>query len=218
MDKLINELVKSPRLKVVTDKLLMVLKEESKKRQEFYDSITEDDKAEFINGEVLMHSPVKKIHSDVLSKLNNLLYNFVHLKNQGEVYVEKIMIELTRNSYEPDIVFFKNEKALHFHNNQMLFPAPDFIVEIISPSTEQNDRGIKMEDYAFHGVEEYWIIDPEHQVVEQYLLKNERYELEFKGKNGFITSKVIEGFTINTQAIFHKKENLQALQKLMEGD
>ncbi len=216
MNDLMNELVKSPGLKIMVNQLQLMLKEENKKRQEFYDSISENDKAEFINGEAVMHSPAKRQHGMAMTYLLTLIRVYADTHDLGETDAEKRMIELSRNSYEPDIVFFRKEKAHHFRNHQMLFPAPDFIVEIISPSTEQNDRGIKMEDYAFHGVEEYWIIDPEHQAVEQYLLKNERYELEFKGKNGFITSKVIEGFTINTQAIFHKKENLQTLQDLMK--
>ena len=42
----------------------------------------------------------------------------------------------------------------------MLFPAPDFAVEVLSPSTQKNNRGIKFDDYALHNVSEYWIIDP----------------------------------------------------------
>ena len=42
----------------------------------------------------------------------------------------------------------------------MKYPAPDFIAEILSPSTDERDRGIKFEDYAAHGVGEYWLLDP----------------------------------------------------------
>jgi Uma2 family endonuclease len=58
---------------------------------------------------------------------------------------------------------------------QMRFPAPDFIAEILSPSTEENDRNIKSTDYAAHGVSEYWIIDPAYRIVEQYLLEKNRF-------------------------------------------
>jgi Uma2 family endonuclease len=54
----------------------------------------------------------------------------------------------------------------------MLFPAPDFVVEILSKGTARKDKGIKKEDYALHGVKEYWIIDPIKQTIEQYLLIN----------------------------------------------
>ena len=42
-------------------------------------------------------------------------------------------------------------------------------MEIISESTKDRDYGIKMTDYALHGVKEYWIVDPENLTVEQYL-------------------------------------------------
>lgn len=47
-----------------------------------------------------------------------------------------------------------------------LFPAPDFIVKIVSPTIETIDRTLKMTDYTAHGVTEYWMIDPVQQSVE----------------------------------------------------
>ena len=54
--------------------------------------------------------------------------------------------------------FFKNEKAKKFTTAQIIFPSPDLIIEVISKSTEKNDRGTKFEDYEAHAIEEYWII------------------------------------------------------------
>ena len=86
----------------------------------------------------------------------------------------------------------------------MRFPAPDFIVEVLSESTEKNDRGVKFVDYAFHGVREYWIVDPKRKTVEQYLL--EEGETEFtlfeKLSHGTVISKAIEGFEISLDQIF----------------
>jgi Uma2 family endonuclease len=68
------------------------------------------------------------------------------------------------------VCFFDNAKASTFQPEQMIHPAPDFVVEILSTSTEARDRGIKFEDYAAHGVREYWLVDPEGETLEQYLL------------------------------------------------
>ncbi|MFP5041881.1 Uma2 family endonuclease [Parasediminibacterium sp. JCM 36343] len=212
-----KEWKQKPNLKFLVQELNQMILEEDKLRNDFYNIITEDDKAEFINGEVIMHSPVKRIHGNCMIMLSRLISAYVDLHELGEADAEKRMIALTRNSYEPDIVFFKSGKATQFKDNQMLFPAPDFIAEIISPSTEQNDRGIKFTDYALHGVEEYWLIDPQHQTVEQYLLEKDTYQLEFKGKNGIISSKAIKGFAINAKALFNKKENIAALQAILNG-
>ena len=112
-------------------------------------------KAEFINGEVIMHSPVEREHWQVSMKLSSSLHIHASEKKLGGIGVEKLMVHLTHNDYEPDICFFSKEKTDNFRPGQLLFPAPDFIVEILSPTTETIDRTLKMTDYASHGVMEY---------------------------------------------------------------
>jgi Uma2 family endonuclease len=46
---------------------------------------------------------------------------------------------------------------------------PDLVVEVLSPSTESRDRGIKLERYRHYGVPEYWIVDPDEQTVEVWV-------------------------------------------------
>lgn len=216
MDALIEQIKQQPNLKSLVNELNQMIEEEDRRREEFYNTITETDKAEFINGKIIMHSPVKIEHADVSITLSSLMHFYAQKHDLGRVYTEKVMIHLSRNSYEPDIVFFKKEKAQNFTQRQMLFPAPDLIVEILSPSTEKADRGIKFIDYAMHGIQEYWLIDPLHQSVEQYLLQNENYELEFKSKANTIFSKALAGFTIEVKAIFNQEESVKALQQILQ--
>ena len=137
-------------------------------------------------------------------KFSSLLHVYVTNNRLGKVGVEKVMIRLTRNDYEPDICFFKQDTAAEFTSDQMLFPAPDFIIEILSDSTERNDRGIKFIDYAAHGIDEYWIIDPLKQTVEKYLLQEGNYALEVKLQAiGRLESKAVEGFAIELTEIFN---------------
>lgn len=116
------------------------------------------------------------------------------------------MITLTRNDYEPDIVFFRSEQAALFQQDQLFFPAPDFVVEILSAKTANKDRGIKKQDYAAHGIWEYWIIDPDRQRIEQYLLLNEQDTTYFEPYtftiDDDIRSMAIEGFKEPVRAIF----------------
>lgn len=216
MDVLMEQMKQKPNLKILVDELNQIIEDENKRREEFYDTITESDKAEFINGEIVMHSPVKLEHARASGKLFSLMQFYVIKHDLGQVHTEKIMIQLTRNSYEPDIVFFAKEKAEKFTQKQMLFPAPDLIVEVLSPTTEINDRGIKFIDYALHGVQEYWLIDATHQSVEQYLLQDEKFELEFKGKAGTIFSRAITSFQIEVKAVFDEQESLKALQQILQ--
>ncbi len=179
-------------------------KSEIQHRNQFYRDINEDDKAEFINGKVIMHSPVKRRHWKSSEKLGRLLGGYIESHNLGEIAVEKAMIHLTRNSYEPDICFWNKEISDRFTDDQMLFPAPTLIVEILSPSTQKNDRGIKFIDYARHGVEEYWLIDPLEKTFEHYLLDGQVFKLYKKVKSrGQIRSKTIAGFNFDIEYIFN---------------
>ncbi len=62
MDVLMEQMKQKPNLKILVDELNQIIEDENKRREEFYDAITESDKAEFINTEVVMHSPVKWEH------------------------------------------------------------------------------------------------------------------------------------------------------------
>ena len=136
----------------------------------------------------------------------------------GLVHIEKALCVFQRNDYEPDIVYFcPKKKAALVRPETLKFPVPDCIVKILSESTEVRDRGVKFEDYAAHGVREYWIVDPEAETVEQDLLTEEReFRLNLKSNNGHISSVVISGFLIPVRAIFDSEENLAALAVLLK--
>ncbi|OQX97828.1 MAG: hypothetical protein B6I20_11905 [Bacteroidetes bacterium 4572_117] len=207
--------MQSPTLKLLMGEMAKKLNTEQKLRKNFYDELTPNVKAEFINGKVIMHSPVKLRHSQASDNLFRLVSTHVLKNNLGAIHHEKLLIKLTRNDYEPDICFFKTAKSKHFEAEQMLFPAPDLVVEVLSPSTEKTDRTTKYEDYAAHGVEEYWIVSSEKQTIEQYLLTETGYELNIKSKTGTVKSIAIEQFEIPVRAIFDEAVNLKALSEML---
>jgi len=215
MDATLEQLTRSPKLSLYYQRIHDLLADEQQRREAFRRMIKESDKAEFINGEMIIHSPVKSRLAKVSFNLAELFSLFVKQRALGWVVHEKVMISLTRNDYEPDICFFRKDVADQFAPDQMEFPAPDLIVEVLSPSTEHVDRGVKFEDYAAHGVSEYWIVDPEIETVEQYVLSAEAFELRIKARSGSIASAVVAGFEIPIRAIFDPTENLTALQQLM---
>ena len=199
----IKRLKNSPSVVLIYQTLQNYLQDEKKKRLHFYKTVKEDQKAEFINGEIIIHSPVMLRHNETTFELAFLMK--AHLKKyniDGIIGFEKLMIRLTRNDYEPDICFFAKEKSKHFKPEQLLFPAPDFIVEVLSKSTAKTDRTIKFTDYQNHGVKEYWIIDPENKFIEKYVLENDKYQLIQKTNSGKIKSEVIENFEISVETIF----------------
>lgn len=88
------------------------------------------------------------------------------------------------------------------------------VIEILSPSAKSRDRGVKFKDYQAHGIDEYWIIDPTDDTLEQYHLFGEEYELILKSAVGDVKSFAVEGFQIPIRAIFDETENLKAIQSL----
>ena len=215
-DEIVRQLMQSPRLPQLTRQFQAILRAEQEQRQRFYEEMSDAQKTEFINGEIIVHSPVKLRHSSASDNLFALMRAYVQKHALGLVGHEKLLVTLTRNDYEPDICFFGQAKAHTFTPDQVKFPAPDLVVEILSESTEAVDRGVKFEDYALHGVAEYWIVDPIQESVEQYLLQDERYGLAVKVKTGSIQSAVISGFDIPVRAIFDAAEQLAALQAILQ--
>ena len=201
--RIIEELLAKPDAALVVEEVRTQLALEKEKRQEYYALVHENLKAEFVNGQIIYQSPVKRKHWKVSANLSSRLIRFVDEKKIGEVGVEKVMVSLSRNDYEPDICFFSIEQTQHFTPDQMHFPAPDFVVEILSESTEKTDRKVKFEDYAAHGVKEYWIIDPDKETVEQYFSESQAFKLNVKlAKLGVIRARAIEGFEVEISILF----------------
>ncbi|WP_182870301.1 Uma2 family endonuclease [Rhodopirellula sp. JC639] len=208
----------SPELPKIAEVLNSKLAAERKARDAFRRELTPSVKAEFIAAEVVMHSPAKVKHLRVTGRLFTLLRFYAHQKVLGEVFSEKTLICLTRNDYEPDLVFFGKDKAATFGPDHMQFPAPDFVVEVLSESTVSRDRGVKFQDYARHGIAEYRIIDCDEKTIEQYVLREGKsgYHLAQKLAGGSIESRVVDGFAIPVAAVFEDEANAAALAQLCD--
>ena len=213
----ISQILNDPSAPSIVAQLHSALEVEKQNRQKFYAEIDDDMKAEFINGEIIIHSPVKKEHTDAVGYLYRLLSLYVDVNDLGFVGYEKVLIALSRNDYEPDLVYFNKTKSKEFKKGHWKYPAPDFIVEVTSKSTEDKDRGIKFEDYALHKIQEYWIIDPIEEFVEQYFLNKGKYKLQQKLTKGNIESKVIKNLSIDIKSIFDEKANLKEIKKILKG-
>lgn len=217
-DELVAELFDAPDAQLIINRVQAMLDDEKKRRKEFYEWLQDDVKAEFINGEVIMHSPVKRRHLRANGNLTTLLRVYVQAHDLGEVDTEKALVTLTRNDYEPDICFWRKEVADTFDDDTMQHPAPDLVVEILSKGTAKRDRGIKYEDYAAHGVREYWLVDPTRQTVEQFRLDEEFMAFDAVGNFHIadtVTALTVSDFTIPVRAIFEPEANREALRTLL---
>lgn len=175
---------------------------EQSHRRQFYADLSPEDKAEFIMGEAVYHSPALSRYNRVLRRLVGLAERFTAQYEVGEVFFEKCMVELTRNSYEPDFLFYTSAVAEQITPDTLIFPVPQMIAEILSPSTAKNDTGIKKRDYERHGVNEYWIIDPEAEWIECYVLMGGSYEYQGRFTDGVVISEVMGGMKLPVRALF----------------
>ncbi len=184
----------------------------STRRRRFY-AVMEPYKAvEFIGGKIIKQLPVTWRHAEVSQSLFTALSVHVHRRKLGEVFFGSMLITLTDNDYEPDVSFFGPAKVATFTPETLHFPAPDLVVEVLAADTEQFDRGVKKQDYAAHGVAEYWIVDPARQTIEQHQLDGGAYRLlgTWKGDDPLV-SFTVRDFHIPAKAAFDTESNLAAL-------
>lgn len=213
--EILDLLMDTPEAFKILEKAQDMLRDEQKKREEFYNWVTDDLKAEFINGEIIVHSPVKSSHAQASENLFSILGMYALKHQLGRVTHEKVMARFTRNDYEPDVMFFSKEKADSIQPNQSLFPVPDFVIEVLSDSTAERDRGIKFRDYEAHQVSEYWLVDVENQTVEQFVIKNGQYELIKKTDERFIHCSVLKGLDLPVEAIFNEQKQFEFIQQII---
>lgn len=211
------ELLQRPTLALEVKEIADFLAEEAKAREEFRDKIQPHEKGEFINGETIMHSPARDSHNVTRALIERLLSTAIDAgKAPGRVVSEKAMCAFSRNDYEPDVAWFGPEKAKLIGPETTLYPVPDFIVEVLSPATRKRDRGVKFDDYAAHGVGEYWIVDADERTVEQHVLEaSGGYKLSEKLAHSDIHPRSFPGLGIPLDALFDSAANFAFLKTLL---
>jgi len=216
MENLLEPILHSPLLPDYVEQLTAFLKNENEKRLAFYEWLDEDKRAEFIDGEIIIHSPARNIHITTLSNMAEQLKSYVIKNNLGSILKEQALVRMKRSDVMPDLLFFKNEKAETIRSNTKIYPVPDFVAEVLSPSTEGNDRKKKFVEYALNGVKEYWIVDADKKIVEQYILFGTEYKLKRAYEEGeAIECIVLGGLFVTVSSIFNEKESQQAVLKIL---
>lgn len=106
----------------------------------------------------------------MVSNLVRILASFAREHGLGLVLPSPIDVLFGEGDYfEPDVVFVRADHA-HLVGDRGVECPPDLVIEIVSPSTADRDRGIKLERYRHFGVREYWIVDLEARTIEVWRL------------------------------------------------
>ncbi len=124
-------------------------------------ALPDGERAELIDGQMYMMAPPSRLHQHILNALNNTIYNYIQ-KNGGScvVYPAPFAVFLNEDDYnyvEPDISVICDKRKL---TDQGCNGAPDWVIEVVSKSTQNRDYGIKLFKYSNSGVREYWVVNP----------------------------------------------------------
>ena len=145
-----------------------------KKQGEFtledYYALPEDRRVELIDGVIYDMAAPSESHQLISGELFGQLRDIIR-KNHGScrVFAAPLDVQLDKDNksmVQPDILILCDRSQA---NGRGVFGAPDFIIEILSPSTAKKDMLLKLKKYMAAGVREYWIVDPEEQQWAVYL-------------------------------------------------
>lgn len=132
-------------------------------------ALPDGDRAELIDGQLYSMAPPSRRHQDILSFLHLVIGNYIAQNNGGcKVYPAPFAVFLSADNskyLEPDISVICDKDKL---DERGCNGAPDWIIEIVSPSSRPMDYYTKLSLYRFAGVREYWIVDPMKQTILVY--------------------------------------------------
>lgn len=123
-------------------------------------------KTEIINGIEYDMSPASIQHIRIQKKLTGIIDRFLQGK-KCEVFFEAEVRFSKQDHLIPDICIVCEPSQI---KNSYIEGAPDFVAEVLSPSTRKKDITVKKAVYERFGVKEYWIISPKDEAIEVYRL------------------------------------------------
>lgn len=142
---------------------------------EDYYALPEDERYELIDGELFRMDAPSLNHQLALSAIFLRIGNYIE-KRKGPCMVcfAPCDVQLDCDQYtmvQPDLFILCDRSKSRIKN---IFGAPDFVLEILSPSTRQKDLKLKLRKYRQAGVKEYWCVDTENRLV--YVFRFEQSE------------------------------------------
>lgn len=158
-------------------------------------ALPDGERAELIDGQIFYMAPPGRTHQRISSYLHNEIYNYIKRNGGGcEVYAAPFAVFLDKdniNYVEPDILVVCDPSKL---DDAGCHGAPDWVIEIVSPSSRSMDYFQKLFKYRVAGVREYWIVDPVRELVLVYRFETEVVE-QYSFDEG-IRVGIYEGFFI----------------------
>ena len=140
-----------------------------------YEALPEGMRMELIDGVLYDMAPPTTFHQVIVSRVALPIMNFLdHSKGDCMAFISPFALQLgeddDKNSLEPDFAIVC-DKSKYINEKGKIYGAPDFIMEVLSPSTKGKDLVLKFNKYWESGVREYWIVDPERHEVKVFVFE-----------------------------------------------
>ena len=161
-------------------------------------ALPDGERAELIDGKIYYMAPPSWNHQKISRKLHQAISNYIDSKKgKCEALAAPFAVFLNEddiNYVEPDISVIcdlskLDEKGCH--------GAPDWVIEIVSPSSKPRDYMTKLFKYRTAGVREYWIVDPDKQMTMVYGFEKDTVEQYDFGEE--VPVGIYDGFAIKVE-------------------
>lgn len=164
---------------------------------EDYEATSEDERIEVFEGVPYAMSAPSIQHQDILGELFFLIKDYIRNHSGNcKLFIAPCDVKLSDNPLtivQPDLFIVCDNNKL---DKKGCNGAPEFIIEIVSPSNNSNDYIQKLYYYKHYGAKEYWIVDPDRQIITVYNFENnicnERYSFDDKLKVGIYDDLYID--------------------------
>jgi Uma2 family endonuclease len=189
---------------------------------DFLDLVSEDQKADLLNGVIYIASPEEIEHNDLVGWFVCVLGQYVESRRLGKVTVHRVAYRLSaHNAPEPDVAFVRTERFDILKRGYVDGP-PDLAIEVISPESVDRDYEVKRAHYESAGVREYWIIDPNEKramflVLSEPVGGSAAAFAEARLEGTIFRSRVVAGFSLDTRWLWQRPlpESLPIVQSLL---
>lgn len=161
-------------------------------------ALPDGERAELIDGKIYYMAPPNTRHQRLVHFLDREIGNYIQSNNcECEVFPAPFAVFLNEddtNYVEPDISVICDKNKM---TDKGCNGTPDWIIEIVSPSSKAMDYFTKLFKYRTAGVREYWIVDPTKDMITVYRFEKETMEQYSFGED--IPVGIYEDFSIRVQ-------------------
>ena len=166
------------------------------------------ERVELLKGKILEMSASSPIHQEISGNLQGAL--FVFLKNSKcKLYTAPFDVRFPQKGesqvytvVQPDLCVVCDFEKI---DSKGCVGAPDLVVEILSPGNSKKEMKSKFALYQEEGVREYWIVDPDRELVFVYVAENKKFKPTIPIADDYVYSTIFPDFKIHTSDLFHIK-------------